>query len=1560
MTPVKPRFFIGLVVALVLLNLNVTKATPILLTLTPKGPDQAEFTFGPVIPGVYYQVLARTNSPEGHWMTFAHSAFTSSNGNITAVCNLGGDGELKGLAVETLNNWSFVAGSLDDSDGDGLPDLYEELVTHTDPNSGDDGYSDPDADGWNNIDEFTRNTNPLRADLPPGPTALQVNYRSDGVARLSWRQDGITPDYFEIERSDRTAQWNTNWMQPRIPTNLPPFVRRTNVFQNRTNFIRPPLSYRTNAIANFPPQRPLTFQDFPNRPVPPGFWDGAYSQMRGRVTVTTNAPHIIARVMAKPGVHDYQWPDTNVRASPDNPGPLYRVRAHFTPPMRGELQDLNASTIRGATERLAAEQTTSGYDLTLTNPIPFFRYLLLVRDKNDAQWRAGGCFTSGKNRNPVHLQVDSKGMMTSPQTPIVLPKVRFLTNVLEPEFIAGPGDDSDGDGLPDVYEVLVTKSDPLTTDTGYSGVIDGFKEMTSDGWSNLEKLKRRVDPLRPFHPPAPLVLSQPTFTEASQSFAFRSDLPYQPQVEIRIPGMTDFQVLHRGFWLLYGLFGAKDPSRVRGCFDLRVSWVVPQARSHERETDIDASSAFAFSGLGAVALRSGGRSAGLGQTNLVAASRSEVEAYAATQEKFAPAMDYFLATIDGRQPAALPPGMSVQEIKAAVLKVFPGATNMLDRPIRFYGKVVDENSQPIPGCKALFEWRGVLLHGSEKADVVSDAAGLFSFTNGIGTHLAVSVENSNYYASARNRGNGSFQYVDSGREAFTPDPNHPVVFYFHKKGVGASSLITSQYGVYSDFSVKVPLDGAPVHVDLLQRKTGSGPLEITQVKPEYARSRTATNWSLALKIPGGGFVSGGDEEFPFHPPESGYRPEVEFNFEKGQTNWTTAIEKHYYIRFGDPPLYGRLRLHTDISIDSVRLTYTINPDGERNLEPPNENTPTKAPVPFVTALQPLKSKLLFTNTSGQVVTWGSMVLPFVKPGTRFTAVAAGGEHSLAVKDDGTVVAWGRNISREATVPAGLSNVVAVSAGGRSGTGFSVALRRDGTVIAWGDNSSGQTNVPPGLNDVIAVSAGTDHCLALKNDGTVIGWGSKASGKTRVPQELSNVVAVAAAGEHSVALKRDGTLVAWGQSQWGQTTGPEGLSNVVSVCSGSDFGIATKKDGCVVQWGQPFSKETDMPKDLANVAAIAAGPWNGLALRRDGTVKEWGRDAFSATHVPPGLNHVVALSCGGNDQGGHTLALRADGSIIGWGSNNYGQSLPPGVLTDVISISGGDSHYLALRKDGSVVGWGGGEHPERGQALVPPDLGPVKQVSAGWFRSLALRLDGTVAGWGDHFFGLTGPAAGLTDIAAVSAGHSQNLALKKDGGVVIWSDSPAIQGQIFTNAVAIAAAPHHCIALRRDGKVMSWGADETLATSAPPDLTNVIAIATWGDSVFDHDLALKRDGTVFAWGSRGPVPQTKMPEPLTNVIAIAAGPAHSLALRRDGTIVAWGANISGQITLPEGLSNVIAIAGGGASSAAIVFMPEPRSPLVPPLRTQTIGNRIVVGAILILAAGCFWLLLRRTA
>jgi hypothetical protein len=326
-----------------------------------------------------------------------------------------------------------------------------------------------------------------------------------------------------------------------------------------------------------------------------------------------------------------------------------------------------------------------------------------------------------------------------------------------------------------------------------------------------------------------------------------------------------------------------------------------------------------------------------------ASSRQELEAYAATNRTFALAVGYIIATMDGRQPEQLPDGVTPADVTSAMLKVFPKAKIIFDQPMNFYGKVLSENDQPVSGANIHFEWTGFLIHGKRVADILSDQTGSFSLTNQTGAELDVSVGKPDYYTSRRNRSVATFQYAASFGEPFKPDYGHPVLYYLHKKGVGANSLITSQYGIRDDFWVKAPLDGTIVKVDLLQRKAGEGPLELCQTKPEYSHWKTATNWSFSLKIPGGGFVEE-DEEFPFRPPQSGYQPVVEFKFVKGQTNWIADLRKDYFIRFGSPPLYGHLHLETSITTSSAMLTYTINPDGSRNLEPKNENSPPTPPA----------------------------------------------------------------------------------------------------------------------------------------------------------------------------------------------------------------------------------------------------------------------------------------------------------------------------------------------------------------------------------------------------------------------------------------------------------------------------------------------------------------------------------------------------------------------------------------------------------------------------------------
>ena len=82
------------------------------------------------------------------------------------------------------------------------------------------------------------------------------------------------------------------------------------------------------------------------------------------------------------------------------------------------------------------------------------------------------------------------------------------------------------------------------------------------------------------------------------------------------------------------------------------------------------------------------------------------------------------------------------------------------------------------------------------------------------------------------------------------------------------------------------------------------------------------------------------------------------------------------------------------------------------------------------------------------------------------------------------------------MPAGLTGVTAIAAG----WGHSLALRVDGTVVAWGDNSWGQA--PAGLRGITAIAAGAFHSLALRADGTVAAFGYDGYGQNLMPAGLT--------------------------------------------------------------------------------------------------------------------------------------------------------------------------------------------------------------------------------------------------------------------------------------------------------------------------------------------------------------------------------------------------------------------------------------------------------------------------
>lgn len=351
-----------------------------------------------------------------------------------------------------------------------------------------------------------------------------------------------------------------------------------------------------------------------------------------------------------------------------------------------------------------------------------------------------------------------------------------------------------------------------------------------------------------------------------------------------------------------------------------------------------------------------------------------------------------------------------------------------------------------------------------------------------------------------------------------------------------------------------------------------------------------------------------------------------------------------------------------------------------------------------------------------MMTWFIMVI--YSHVTNAQRVAAGGWHSVVVCSDSTVKAFGENATgqlgdtsntdRNIPVSAGsLSGVVAVSAGGDQLEAHSLALKSNGTVWAWGSNIYGglgnatttNTNYPVQvllLSDVKAVSAGGWHSVALKKDGTVWTWGWNLDGQlgdgtftdksiaTQV-QGLTNVTAVAAGTYHVLALKNDSTVWAWGDNisgQIGDGTNTDrnipvqvtGLSGIVKITAGRFFSLAVKSDGTVWTWGENLygqlgdgtTTDSKIPVQVSGLsgitsAIVATGAFHCMAVKNDNTVWAWGRNTYgnlgdgSVTHrsLPvqmQGISDVAGMAAGTN----FSLVYKTDGTFWGCGRNASGQ------------------------------------------------------------------------------------------------------------------------------------------------------------------------------------------------------------------------------------------------------------------------------------------------------------------
>lgn len=609
------------------------------------------------------------------------------------------------------------------------------------------------------------------------------------------------------------------------------------------------------------------------------------------------------------------------------------------------------------------------------------------------------------------------------------------------------------------------------------------------------------------------------------------------------------------------------------------------------------------------------------------------------------------------------------------------------------------------------------------------------------------------------------------------------------------------------------------------------------------------------------------------------------------------------------------------------------------LSPPRSWTQVSAK--FNHALALTGTGELFTFGYNQYGQLGSPYNPI-----SWTAVAKGRSHQVALNSSGNLFVWGTNSSGVGVLGLGISETARLNMPTQLGTSswtaisagnfHTLAIRADGTLWAWGSNSRGQLGlsdfnhrsspVQIGTSSWTSVKAQRNLSHAIRNDGALFSWGENPDGllglgdlELRSSPTQVGTSSWTAVGE-GIGILSNGRLAVWGVND---AIRSQVTNSWTTASFNSNAGALIRSDGALFTFGPrtmsghnlgPETPAVFPPERLGTSSwtAVQVGLSHMVAIRSDGALFTWGQGNYSrlglgdlnhrSSPVQVGTSSWTAIACTRN----HTLAIRADGTLWGWGDNNSGKlglgdqnprSSPVQIGTSLWSAVAAGLHFsLAIRQGGSLFAWGSQSVGQLGNGVFstsginvssPTQIGSNSWTTIHAFNSTAAGIrGGTLFTWGYNTQGQLGDGTTAHRSSPVQIGSSS------------WS-------VVRTTGFATSAIS--------GGRLFAWGLNNTGYLGVGDQIHRSSPVQVSGTWQFSHlPGMITNTGVLYGsgvsnifigsgvQGANTPVRAitTRITSPIllgtSSWTAVSSAYRVSAAIRSDGALFTWGRNDSGQL------------------------------------------------------------------